>query len=98
MSIETNYESGAQSSKLLMKEIVKQSEISQSKFFETFGISDKKHVSLVQKEKNYFVELNASGYKVTIFAGKTLKKAEKCYGYTLDKLKKGRSMLEPLCF
>jgi hypothetical protein len=58
-------------------------------------LSENKFLRLILKNQKYFVELIASGYKVTRLAGKTLQEAEKCYVELLHKIKNGGSMLEP---
>ncbi len=54
-------------------------EIAKSKTLKSLRISENKFLKLVLKDQKYFVELIATGYKVTQLAGKTLQEAEKGY-------------------
>jgi hypothetical protein len=97
MSFEVNFTRVSQNLNpvLLSKEGNMLQEIAKPQILKSLRISENKLLRLVLKDQKYFVELIASGYKVTQLAGKTLQEAEKCYVELLHKIKNGGSMLEP---
>ncbi|WP_287587343.1 hypothetical protein [Candidatus Borrarchaeum sp.] len=99
MSFEVNFNRVTQNlnTVILSEERNLLQEIAKPQILKSLRISENKLLRLVLKDQKYFIELIASGYKVTqLAAGKTtLQEAEKCYVELLHKIKNGGSMLEP---
>jgi hypothetical protein len=97
MSYEVNFDRVSQNlnSIMLSEEGNMLQHITKPGILKSVGISENKSLRLFLKDQKYFVELNACGYNVTYFAGKTLHEAEKRYVELLHKIRSGGSMLEP---
>jgi hypothetical protein len=97
MSYEVNFDRVTQNlnSIILSEEGKMLQEIAKPETLKSVRISENKSLRLFLKGQKYFVELIASGYSVTYFAGKTLNEAEKSCMELLHKIRSGGSMLEP---
>lgn len=81
MSYEVNFDGLIQNlnSTILSEEGKMLQEIAKPETLKSVRISENKSLRLFLKDQKYFVELIASGYKVTQLAGNTPQEAEKFY-------------------